>query len=118
MELLELSAHALSEAIRTRQASCREVMRATLERIERVNPTFNAIVSLRDGDELLREADQRDAHLKHGPTPIGWMHGMPQAIKDAAPTAGLRTTLGSPLLRDNVPAEDALMVRRMKAAGC
>jgi amidase len=43
---------------------------------------------------------------------------MPQAIKDIALTAGLRTTLGSPLLRDFVPTHDGLMVQRMKAAGC
>jgi amidase len=50
--------------------------------------------------------------------PTGWMHGMPQAIKDIALTAGLRSTSGSPLLRDFVPTEDGLMVQRMKAAGC
>ena len=49
---------------------------------------------------------------------IGGLHGLPQAIKDAAQTAGLRTTFGSPLLRDQVPARDGLMVERMKAAGC
>ena len=73
-------------------------MQATLTRIQAVNPVHNAIVRLRDGDALLREAQ-----LKRGATPggpIGWMHGMPQAIKDMAQTAGIRTTLGSPLLRD------------------
>lgn len=117
MDIIELPAHRLCDAIRTRQVSCREVMQATLARIEAVNPVHNAIVSLRDGDALLREADERDAELKHA-TAIGWMHGMPQAIKDVAQTAGIRTTLGSPLLRNNVPGEDALMVQRMKAAGC
>jgi amidase len=121
MDITNLPAHALSDAIRKRQVSCREVMRVTLERIEAVNPVHNAIVSLRDGDSLLREADERDAQLRRGTTPagpIGWMHGMPQAIKDMAQTAGIRTTLGSPLLRDFVPTEDGLMVQRMKAAGC
>ena len=102
MEISELQAHALSDAIRTRQVSCREVMQATLARIAIVNPIHNAIVSLRDGDALLREADERDAQLTRGATPagpIGWMHGMPQAIKDMAQTAGIRTTLGSPLLQ-------------------
>jgi amidase len=88
-----------------------------LTRIDRVNPLCNAIVSLRDGDELLREADQRDSELRRG-NRRGWMHGLPQAIKDVAATAGLRTTLGSPLLRDWVPAADNLMVHRMKQAGC
>jgi amidase len=121
MDITDLPAHALSVAIQTRRVSCREVMQATLARIEAVNPLRNAIVSLRDGDELLREADERDAQLKQGTTPggpIGWMHGMPQAIKDVAQTAGIRTTLGSPVLRDFIPKQDGLMVQRMKAAGC
>jgi amidase len=121
MEITDLTADALSTAIHARQVSCREVMGATLARIAAVNPVHNAIVSLRDPDTLLREADARDAQLAQGTTPhgpIGWMHGMPQAIKDLEPTAGIPTTLGSPLLRDFVPAHDGLMVQRMKAAGC
>ena len=114
--ITDLPAHALSDAIRARQVSCREVMQATLARIAVVNPIHNAIVSLRDGDLLLREADEKDAQLasalKDG-TAIGWMHGMPQAIKDLAPTAGLLSTSGSPLLRHHVPTEDGLMVARM-----
>ena len=117
MDITELSATALSQAIRTKRVSCREVMQACLARIARRNPRHNALVSLRDGDELLREADARDAELARGRV-AGWMHGMPQAIKDIAPTAGLRSTMGSPLLKDFVPREDGLMVQRMKAAGC
>ena len=121
MDLTELSASALARAIGAREVSCRELMHATLARIAVVNPIHNAIVSLRDGDELLREADARDAELARGRPHEGrrgWMHGLPQAIKDLAPTAGLHTTLGSPLLRDNIPTHDGLMVARMKAAGC
>lgn len=117
MNITDLTAHALSAAIRSRQVSCREVMQATLARIAAVNPRHNAIVGLRDGDQLLQEADGCDAALASG-LPVGWMHGLPQAIKDIAPTAGLRTTSGSPLLRDFVPAQDGLMVQRMRAAGC
>ena len=121
MDITDLPAHALAATIRARQVSCREVMRATLEHIAAINPLHNAIVSLRDGEALLGEADERDRQLRRGATPagpIGRMHGIPQAIKDMAQTAGLRTTLGSPLLRDFVPTEDGLMVQRMKAAGC
>jgi amidase len=117
MDLTELPAHALSEAIRARRVSCREVMQATLARVEALNPRYNAIVSLRDGDALLSEAEARDAQLKRD-GPQGSLHGVPQAIKDMVHTAGLRTTLGSRLLREFVPAQDALMVQRMKAAGC
>ena len=115
--IIELSATALSAAIHTKKVSCREVMQAYLARIAAVNPVHNALVSLRDSDALLREADACDGELVHGAS-RGWMHGMPQAIKDLALTQGLRSTSGSPLLRDFVPREDGLMVQRMKAAGC
>ena len=96
-------------------------MQAYLDRIAAVNPRHNAIVSLRDGDVLLREADRCDLELvrhdaDHAPLPF--LFGMPQAIKDIVADRGLRTTFGSPLLSDFVPTEDALMVQRMKAAGC
>jgi amidase len=118
VELTDLPAHALSALIRRRELSCRELMAATLARVAELNPIHNAIVNLRDGDALLREAEQRDAQLLHGAVPVGWLHGIPQAIKDTATTAGLPATFGSPLLRDFVPAEDGLMASRMKAAGC
>ncbi|MEO7008259.1 MAG: amidase [Caldimonas sp.] len=117
MTITDLDAHALSAAIHAREVSCRDVMQAYLDRIAAVNPEVNAIVSLQDGDALLREADARDTQLASGKS-LGWMHGMPQAIKDAAETKGIPSTLGSPLLKDRVPTFDALMVERMKAAGC
>lgn len=91
-------------------------MSAYLERIRRVNPAFNAIVQLQPEEALLRQADQRDDELARGRS-MGWMHGMPQAIKDIAPVAGMVTTLGALVLRDHVPAEDGLMVQRMRQAG-
>ena len=116
-DITDSAAHELSAAIHARRLSCRELMQATLARIAATNPLHNAIVSLRDEDDLLREADARDAQLAGG-TRLGWLHGIPMAIKDIAATAGLRTTMGSPLLRDNVPQHDGLMVARLKAAGC
>ncbi len=115
--ITDLDAHRLSAAIHAREVSCREVMQAYLARIEAVNPQVNAIVSLQDGPGLLAQADERDAQLARGQS-MGWMHGMPQAIKDACETRGIPSTMGSPLLRDHVPAFDALIVERMKAAGC
>lgn len=116
LDLPDLSAAELSAAIRARRVSCREVMAAHLDRIDRRNPAINAIVSLRDRDDLLAEADARDAELVHGHW-RGWMHGLPHAVKDMAATAGLRTTLGSPLLSDFVPRQDAYFVERLRAAG-
>lgn len=117
MSITDLSAAQLSTAIHDREMSCREVMTAYLAQIDQRNPAVNAIVSLRDADQLLAEAAICDDELAHGLS-RGWMHGMPQAIKDLAETKGLRTTNGSRLLADWIPPYDCLMVARMKAAGC
>jgi amidase len=114
-ELCDLTAESLSRGIASREISCREVMEATLARVDRANPALNAIVSFRDREAVLADADACDAELARGHR-RGWMHGMPQAIKDAVSVAGVRTTLGSRLV-DFVPAHDDLLVQRMKAAG-
>jgi amidase len=121
VDICDLTAEQLSRAIHARRVSCREVMRATLERIGRLNPRGNAIVNLAPEDELLRQAGARDAELARGRGRTGsrgWMHGMPQAIKDAAHAVGFPTTDGSPLLKNAYPANDSTHVARMKAAGC
>jgi len=114
--IVALDAEALSQAIHARQLSCREVMQAYLAHIERCNPQVNALVSLRPADVMLAEADERDRELARGHS-RGWMHGMPQAIKDLAATAGLRTTMGSPLFAEQVPVHDAISVARVRASG-
>ncbi|MEY2974950.1 MAG: hypothetical protein RIR49_1370 [Actinomycetota bacterium] len=116
MDPVQLSAAELSAAIHERKVSCVDVMAAFLDRIDERNPTLNAIVALRDRDELLTEAAARDGELDVGVS-HGWMHGFPHAVKDLAETAGLRTTMGSPLLADQVPTFDALHVARIRAAG-
>ncbi|TCO83355.1 amidase [Plasticicumulans lactativorans] len=115
-ELVMLDAVDLAAAIRSRQVSCREVMQAFLAHIARVNPGANAIVSLQDPEALLAQADERDRQLARGEY-LGWMHGLPQAAKDLAATAGIRTTFGSPLFKDYVPKTDAIIVERAKKAG-
>ena len=114
--IVALDADALSRAIHARQVSCREVMQAYLAHIARFNPSVNALVSLRGEEDVLREADECDRQLARGLS-RGWMHGMPQAIKDLAATAGLRTTLGSPLFAEQVPQHDAISVARVRASG-
>lgn len=106
----------LSAALRARRLSCREVMLATLGRIERLNPSVHAIVALRDRASLLAEADERDAQLARGEV-MGWMHGLPHAVKDLAHAKGLPSSLGSPLFAKTMPAQDSLIVERMKSAG-
>ncbi|MDM0046346.1 amidase [Variovorax dokdonensis] len=115
--LTDLDADALSRTIHSRDASCREVMQAYLARIEQVNPRYNAIVNLAPPEALLRQADECDAELSRGHS-RGWMHGMPQAIKDTGHAVGFPSTLGSTVYRELMPKVDSLYVSRMKAAGC
>ena len=111
MELWDLSASDLSRGIAARDFAPSEVMAAFLDRIAGVNGSVNAIVSLRDRDELIAEA--RAADDAQG----GWLHGLPLAVKDLCATRGLRTTWGSPLFRDFVPGTDDLLAARMRATG-
>lgn len=91
-------------------------MDAFLDRIELLNPRVNAIVSLQPRDLLRKQAQERDAQLARE-EPCGPLHGLPAAIKDLEPTAGIRTTLGSPLFRDFVPRTDSIVAERTKRAG-
>ncbi|RWP30264.1 amidase [Mesorhizobium sp.] len=112
-DICRLSAVDLAEAIRRRQLSVSEVVTAFLDRIDAVNPLVNAIVSLRDRADILREAGRADAHLAHA----GPLFGLPIAIKDLAQTKGLRTSFGSPIFADFVPQEDDYFVERIRKAG-
>jgi amidase len=115
-EVAFTSARRLAALIERRELSCVEVMRAFLAQIDRVNPQVNAIVSLRPSAELLAEAEAADGRLASG-SPDGPLHGLPIAIKDLSLTRGLRTTFGSQLYRDFVPASDDLYVQRLRRAG-
>jgi amidase len=114
--ITDLTASELSAAIHRRDVSCVQVMQAYWDRIANLNPIYNAIVSLRSLEAVMHDAAQHDALLDKGQSK-GWLHGIPQALKDIAPVAGLPNTMGSPLLKDFVPKEDGLLAQRTKAAG-
>jgi amidase len=115
-EIVNLDAVALSRAIKSRQVSCVEVMNAYLDRIERLNPEVNAIVSLEPRETLIEQAKDRDAQIARGEY-LGWMHGFPHAVKDLEPTRGIRTTMGSPLFKNFFPRDDSILVERIRRAG-
>jgi amidase len=115
-DLITMDATALSNVIHSRKASCVEVMTAYLDHIESVNPKVNAIVALQDRGDLLAQAHERDSQLARGES-MGPLHGFPHAVKDLQAVKGIRTTMGSPILKDFVPSEDALMVARLRKAG-
>ncbi|ESY96429.1 amidase [Mesorhizobium australicum] len=113
-DICRLSAVELADAIRRKKLSVREVVTAFLDRIDAVNPMVNAIVSLRDRADILREADAADIRRTDGTSPL---FGLPIAIKDLASTTGLRTSFGSPIFADFVPQEDDFFVERIRDAG-
>jgi amidase len=114
-ELCLQTARDLSARMRGKQLSAVEVMQAHLDRIERVNPQINAIVTL-DAERALDGARAADARLAAG-GPVGPLHGLPIAHKDLVSTAGMRTTFGSTLFANHVPRVDDLIVERLRAAG-
>jgi amidase len=115
-DLVMKDAVSLANVIHTRQASCVEVMTAYLDHIEKINSKVNAIVALQDRSELLAQARERDAQLTRGES-LGPLHGFPHAVKDLQAVKGIRTTMGSPILKDSVPTADSLMVARLRKAG-
>ena len=114
-ELCFLDATELARLVRSRAVSATEVLDAHLARIARANPALNAIVTLA-ADSARDAARGIDRALARG-EPAGLLAGLPTAVKDLVPTAGVRTTFGSLVYRDHVPDQDALIVERMKAAG-
>ncbi len=108
------SATAIRRLLARRELSAREVIEATLRRVEEKNGEINAVVTL--NPLALAEAAALDQRMARG-EPAGPLHGLPVGIKDVTPVGGLRTTYGSPLYADHVPAEDAEVVRRLRAAG-
>jgi amidase len=114
-ELCFLTARDLRAALGRREVSAREVLAAHLDQIERLNPAVNAVITLaaEQATAAAAAADERAAAGADLPP----LHGLPVAHKDLHETAGLLTTYGSPLRANYVPAEDALVIERMRQAG-
>ena len=111
-ELLDMGVVDLSDGVDRGDFSYAEIMAASLDRIEATNPEINAIVSLRERDVLMKEAENAASLPK-----VSKLHGLPIAIKDLMETQGLRTTYGSPIYRDVVPAADAVGTKHIRNSG-
>jgi aspartyl-tRNA(Asn)/glutamyl-tRNA(Gln) amidotransferase subunit A len=99
----------VSELIRKKSASPVELTQECLKRIEKLNPALNAYITVM-GEQAMAQARDLEAERQSGKW-RGPLHGVPIGLKDLIDTAGIRTTA------DRVPAEDAEVVRRLKAAG-
>jgi aspartyl-tRNA(Asn)/glutamyl-tRNA(Gln) amidotransferase subunit A len=108
-------ARSVAKAIRSREISPVEVTKAALDRIERLNPTHNAYLTVR-ADEALAEAREAEAAAARGDQ-LGALHGVPTSIKDILFVKGVRATGGSLAYKDFVPDHDAPAARRIREAG-
>jgi Asp-tRNA(Asn)/Glu-tRNA(Gln) amidotransferase A subunit family amidase len=98
----------LSRSIATKEVSPVEVVRAHLERIAALDARLRCFITV-TGEAALERARAAEAALAGGKI-LGPLHGVPFALKDLFDTAGVRTTGGSKILADRVPAEDATVV--------
>jgi aspartyl-tRNA(Asn)/glutamyl-tRNA(Gln) amidotransferase subunit A len=104
-----------SQAVQKKEISPVELTQACLARIERLNPTLNAFITV-TAESALHEAKKAEAEITRGEWK-GPLHGIPLALKDLAETAGVRTTAASAVLENYIPTEDAEVVRRLRKAG-
>ncbi len=114
-DLVYTPATVLAERIRRRRLSPVDLVDAVLARIEALQPTLNAFVTV-TREEARGAALEADAALRRGDA-VGPLHGVPFSVKDLVATAGVRTTFGSRLYERFVPTEDGVSVRRLAAAG-
>lgn len=105
----------LSRQVRRREISPVEITRSCLERIQQLNPSLNAFITV-DGESALAEARAAEEEIARGKW-RGPLHGIPIALKDLIDTAGVRTTSASALHANRVPTEDAEVVRRLRQSG-
>ena len=110
-----MDAVALAQEISEKKLSPVEVVNSFFERIGKINPKINAYITLMV-DSALAEAKKAEDSMMKGEE-LGPLHGVPVSIKDLIFTKGVRTTMGSKLLEDFVPQEDAVQVERLKKAG-
>ena len=108
-------AGALAAAIARKEVGSRELLDLYLDRIERLNPPLNAVVTL-DVERARAAAAAADEMTSRGES-AGPLHGLPITIKDAIEVEGVRSTGGATELTDHVPASDAAAVAQLKAAG-
>lgn len=101
--------------IERRKVSPVELTRVALERIERLNPSLNAFITVLP-ERAMGEAHEAEKEISRG-NYRGGLHGVPYSLKDLIETRGIRTTAGSPILKDHVPTRDATVYERLSTAG-
>src|SRR5262249_26686986 len=111
-----LSLAEAAELIRERRLSPVELTAAVMARIDALQPVLNAFTTLAPRESILAAARAAEAEIARGGD-RGVLHGIPVSVKDLIDTSGLRTTYGSGMFRDHVPARDGGVPERLRAAG-
>jgi aspartyl-tRNA(Asn)/glutamyl-tRNA(Gln) amidotransferase subunit A len=111
-DLCDLSGHELAKALRSREASCADLVEAALRRIDSVDERLHAFL-LVTGDQARTQAEHVDRHLSQG-MDLPAVAGMPLALKDVLTTRGIRTTAGSKILEPYVPPYDCTPWDRLR----
>ncbi len=114
-EIPFLTASELSKLIETKEVSPVEATEAYLERIQAVDGKLNSYITV-TGEQALESARRAEQEIATGVN-RGPLHGVPLAVKDQFNTAGVLTTGGSSILKDNVPEQDATVMTKLKEAG-
>lgn len=109
------SATALAAALARKELSSRELLELYLQRVDKLNPELNAVVTLDVENATARATELDEIVARSGP--VGRLHGLPITVKDSLETAGMRTTSGAKEFAEHVPERDADAVARLKAAG-
>jgi aspartyl-tRNA(Asn)/glutamyl-tRNA(Gln) amidotransferase subunit A len=110
-----LSIAEASELIREQKISPSELVTVCLERIEQLDPTLNAFITV-TADQAVEDAERADAEIQSGNWQ-GSLHGIPVGFKDMYDTAGIRTTAGFSGFVNRMPARDAEVITTVKEAG-
>jgi aspartyl-tRNA(Asn)/glutamyl-tRNA(Gln) amidotransferase subunit A len=115
LDINNLTIKHVSKLITSRQISCLELVDATIERIQKLNPKLNAFITIMD-EPARREARHADSLIKQGKY-LGPLHGIPISFKDLIYVKGVRSTSGSKILSDFVPDYDSTVTRKLRKAG-
>lgn len=115
MEPCDFDAVAARALIGAKKLSASELLESCISRIEAVDPAVNAMV-VRDYEGARKTAKAADEAVAQGKA-LGPLHGLPIGVKDLEDVAGMRTTYGSTLFKDHVPAKDQLIVASVRKAG-
>jgi len=112
MDIISLSAIEMREKLLSGEISCREIVQAHIDNIEKVEPEINAFITLTK-EKALEKADRIDEKIRNKEK-VGILAGIPVAVKDNISTKGVRTTCGSKMLENYIPPYDATVVERIE----